>query len=536
MKVLSYIHIWVIMLLLAACTTDEGPRNLPPLLTVDSADSIMRNSALLRGYVDDEGRGSVTTLHFLYGSSAETMLQSQDVISSKDDSGCYSIMLSGLKAGTEYFYCLEGGNGRSAVKSEIRRFVTKPNTQPGISDARILSKGPKSVLLAFTIVDDGGEQLKEYGCYLNNERIVASSVSADGLVKMRIANLQANSDYQLKGFASNALGETVSATIAFSTTDALMLGEPGELDLLISDDRYEYTNIAVSGYLNGDDIAMLRDMMGRDAMGNSTPGRLRSLNLADATIVEGGGSYAYSRYTQNDVVGYGMFADCSNVTDIVLPDGVVAVEREAYTDCSSLTSLVLPASVRSVVPSSGCTSLQKIEVVATNEYYTSVDGVLFNARGTEIAWFPLGKKGDYSLPVGVKTIGDYAFQYCNIQHFIIPDGVESIGMAAFQHSNVEEISLPSTLKNLATAIFQHCGKLKVVRIGNGMEMLSSYVFDGCPLTDIYIDAFYPPVCNENTFSSTTDIFSNCTLHVPASALQLYRNAKGWKQFHNIKTS
>lgn len=534
MRRLVYIaYVCLIAALTVSCSTDEGPYNLVPFLYVGEADSITRYSALLSGNVEDEQRGKVTTLHFRYGTTESMTELSPDVLASNGEKGHYKYLLTDLKPATTYFYCMEGGNGRSTVKSEMKHFVTAPNEKPHVSDLQILSKGPKSVLVTFSVIDDGGEPLSAFGCYVNGERVEASSIMNDGVVKMRIGNLATYKDYQLSAFAANALGEDVSSFVSMTTTEALMLSDPGELSQLLADDRYTYDNISVSGCLNGDDIALLRDMMGRDRDGNATPGRLRSINLADATIVEGGGTYAYSRYTKNNVVGYGMFADCVNVENIVLPDSVVTVEKDAFRNCSSLVTVTIPSAVSDIVPSSGCTSLEEISVVSANDNYCSIDGVLFNGDATSIVWFPIGKKGEYSLPVSVTSVGTYAFQYCSISRFSLPEGVSSLGMGAFLHSGVEEVHLPSTLRSIPTSAFQYCEKLKEVYIGSATDQVSAYAFDGCPLTDIYVSAFFPPVCYDDTFKSSVDLFSMCTLHVPESSLSLYRNAKGWKQFYKI---
>lgn len=59
-----------------------------------------------------------------------------------------------------------------------------------------------------------------------------------------------------------------------------------------------------------------------------------------------------------------------------------------------------------------CDNLQAIEVDETNAYYSSVDGVLFNRDGSVLVQFPAGRGGSYSIPTGVRAIGDGAFAGC----------------------------------------------------------------------------------------------------------------------------
>lgn len=73
---------------------------------------------------------------------------------------------------------------------------------------------------------------------------------------------------------------------------------PGTLSSLINvNDKYSITNLVVKGSINGTDIAFLRDMCGKDANGQDTAGKLSSLDLSSARIVEGGSIYLNSKET-----------------------------------------------------------------------------------------------------------------------------------------------------------------------------------------------------------------------------------------------
>ena len=161
--------------------------------------------------------------------------------------------------------------------------------------------------------------------------------------------------------------------------------------------------------------------------------------------------------------------------------------------------------------------------------------MLLNADATSIVWFPLGKKGDYILPESITSIGDYAFKECNIENFILPDALTNIGQGAFMNSHIKEVSLPDKLKSIPTGTFQGCKELKIVRMGTKTELISDYVFDNCPLTDIYIDAPTPPVCTSKAFATSgEDFFKTCTLHVPKGRKTMYRYNSNWGQFQRIR--
>ena len=115
----------------------------------------------------------------------------------------------------------------------------------------------------------------------------------------------------------------------------------------------------------------------------------------------------------------------------------------------------------------------------------------------------------------------------------MPDNITAIGMSAFYGSSVESVTLSSNLSTIPQSTFQNCFRLRQIVIGAGTNLIGSYAFDGCPLTDIYISATIPPVCYDDTFSSSYDLLKSCTVHVPASSLARYRAHNKWGQFENI---
>ena len=168
-------------------------------------------------------------------------------------------------------------------------------------------------------------------------------------------------------------------------------------------------------------------------------------------------------------MGIGLFRSCTALKSIKLPIGAVRIDKEAFNGCTALHSITIPASVSQILPSAGCTSLERIDVSAANEHYTSIDGVLMSGDGSSIVWFPMGKKGEYKLPQTVKQVSDYAFRDCNIEKFVFADGLTAIGQCAFYNCKVKEVVLPSTLKQLPSGLFQKCSSLTTVRLGKAIE-------------------------------------------------------------------
>ena len=532
---------------LTACSS-EKPTHLEPHLATLPASDITRNEAILHGLVSLEGETTLPTLSFRYGETEEMALTSSS-INTPDHAGQSSsseveLSLTGLKAGTTYYYMLQGSNGRITLSSNPMSFTTQPNDKPSLTAPQVLSYGPCSIIVGFDITANGGEEVTETGCYYAKEgnhdntqqkTMVENYQGAIGLQQMRLNDLQFNTTYRIWTYAKNRVGETQSESITFKTTDAVKLQEAGKLSELMGNHLYEYTQLTIAGYLNGDDLGCLRTMAGRDINNETTAGKLADINMADAHIVAGGSDFGpYHRHTENQVIGQGLFAHCSHLKHIILPSDVIKIEKDAFTDCTSLKEIEIPASVNQLLPSSGCTALETIQVSKANTKYSSLDGVLFNGKGTEIIRFPMGKQGDYTLPSTLTSIGDYAFKECSITRFNFPESMTEIGQGALMNSKVEEVSLPAQLKQIPTGTFQGCTRLKVVRLGKKTELISDYVFDGCPLTNLYVESPYPPVCNENTFTTKgTNFLTTCILHVPAGKKELYQSNRIWGMFKHI---
>ena len=541
------IYLGMMLAFLTACSS-EKPTHLEPHLATLPASDITRNEAILHGLVSLEGETTMPTLSFRYGETEE-MAFTSNPINTPDHTGQSSsseveLSMAGLKAGTTYYYMLQGSNGRITLSSNPMSFTTQPNDKPSLTAPQVLSYGPCSIIVGFDITANGGEEITETGCYYDKEgnhdniqqkTTIENYQGAIGQQQVRLNDLQFNTTYRIWTYAKNRVGETKSESITFKTTDAVKLQEAGKLSELMGNHLYEYAQLTIAGYLNGDDLACLRTMAGRDINNETTTGKLTDINMADAHIVAGGSDFGpYHRHTENQVIGQGLFAHCSHLKHIILPSDVIKIEKDAFTDCTSLKEIEIPASVNQLLPSSGCTALETIQVSKANTKYSSLDGVLFNGKGTEIIWFPMGKQGDYTLPSTLTSIGDYAFKECSITRFNFPESMTEIGQGALMNSKVEEVSLPAQLKQIPTGTFQGCTRLKVVRLGKKTELISDYVFDGCPLTNLYVESPYPPVCNENAFTTKgANFFTTCTLHVSAGKKGLYQSNSIWGKFKHI---
>ena len=116
-----------------------------------------------------------------------------------------------------------------------------------------------------------------------------------------------------------------------------------------------------------------------------------------------------------------------------IPNGVISFADYAFEDCPSLTSVTIPNTVTNIgdQPLRFCPSLTNIAVVPLNEFYSSVDGVLFDKSQTTLIQYPVAKAGSYTIPSGVISIGGYAFSGCASLTSLMTPTVTNIGEGAF---------------------------------------------------------------------------------------------------------
>ncbi len=110
--------------------------------------------------------------------------------------------------------------------------------------------------------------------------------------------------------------------------------------------------------------------------------------------------------------------------NFIIKDGTKVISKTAFTGCSNLTSITIPDSVINIgsSPFWNCTALTNIMVDANNQYYTSVNGVLYDKDIETIIHYPVGKTGNCVIPRSVKSISDYAFRSCSSITDVYYDG------------------------------------------------------------------------------------------------------------------
>lgn len=81
------------------------------------------------------------------------------------------------------------------------------------------------------------------------------------------------------------------------------------------------------------------------------------------------------------------------------------------------------------------------------------------------------------IPEETLAIGNYAFQCCGIEELVLPVGVESVGIYAFLLcQKLERVEIPGTVKTIGGGAFELCVGLKELILHEGIEELQDYCF------------------------------------------------------------
>lgn len=240
------------------------------------------------------------------------------------------------------------------------------------------------------------------------------------------------------------------------------------------------------------------------------------------------------------------FADCDQITTVVIPDTVTSIGAYAFICCTALSSVTVGTGVAAVGEKAfkDCTALTQVLWNAKNvngilrydnvfeNAGTAGDGidVIFgdNVETIPNNFFRTGtdqvKLSDLTIGKNVKTIGVYALPHFVGSALVIPDSVETIGECAFTAGTFTSVSFGKNLKEIGNSAFIYCENLTSVVIPDQVESIGDSAFRFCGvLSQLTLGANVTKI-GDNAFS---DCPALTTLTIPENVSVIDGKAFGF---------
>ena len=202
------------------------------------------------------------------------------------------------------------------------------------------------------------------------------------------------------------------------------------------------------------------------------------------------------------------FYNCSSLKNVVISEGVTALDSYAFYGCTSLTGISVPASIKSMKQTAftNCTALTRVDITDLDAWCR----ITFNDLTANPLYYAkkLYLNGSLvtkvTLPSDISSIS-YTFASCqDLASVTIPSNITSIGVYSFYGcTGLTKVVIPDTVTSMGAFVFRGCTGLTDVTLPNGLETISMGMFKGCTsLASITIPSSVTAIESETFYDCT----------------------------------
>lgn len=165
-------------------------------------------------------------------------------------------------------------------------------------------------------------------------------------------------------------------------------------------------------------------------------------------------------------IGTNAFTGMTNITNLIVPDGIVDIRSNAFLQCSNLAAVTIGDTVTNV----GLASFEDCTALTTVSLGTNLQNI-----GTSA--FQSAGLTSLVIPNSTTNIGSLAFFSCTaLTNVTIGTGVVNLGNSAFQNSGLTSVVIPDSVTNIGGAAFENCTAITNVTMGTNVTVIGSAAF------------------------------------------------------------
>ena len=186
-----------------------------------------------------------------------------------------------------------------------------------------------------------------------------------------------------------------------------------------------------------------------------------------------------------------------------IPEGIRAIENNAFAKCSKLESLTFPESLEYIAGAAfdGCDRLKSLygsHVSSDHKGYVNDSG---------------------ELQFLVPDLGE---------EYVVPDDVTALGDRIFTtRQGLRSVTMGDQVTSIGLDAFWGCHDLRTVTLSANLVSIGASPFAFCEnLESVYFRSILPPSCTEILFTENPLV----TVYVPSAAFKLYSSDNTWEKY------